>query len=64
LCTIINNTDKICVADHAGSEGQNDGSRHVDGRVSATERVTELLQEHHIQRRGHQGGRRLFAVRT
>lgn len=55
---------KICVADHADSEGQNDGSRHADGRISAAERDTELLPEHHIQCRGHQGGRRLFAVRT
>jgi len=57
-------TGKIRVADYAGSEGQNDGSRHLDGRISATERDTELLPEHHIQRRGHQRGRRLFAVRT
>lgn len=47
----------IDVTDHAGSEGQNDGGRHADGWLSAAERDTKLLPEHHIQRRGHQGRR-------
>lgn len=52
----------VVVTDYTYSEGQNDGGRHANGRLSAAERNTELFPEHHIQRCGHQGRRRLLAV--
>lgn len=52
------------VADHADPKRQNDGGRHADGRLSAAERDAQLLPKHHIQRRGHQGGRGLLTVRA
>lgn len=47
----------MLVTDHTDFEGQNDGSGHANGRLSAVERNTKLFPEHHIQRRRHQGRR-------